>query len=311
MRLRKPIMLLAITLVMAFAFTGCTKPELEPVAGPSEYPLTITDSYDRQVTISSEPTRIISLAPSNTEIIYALGLGDSVVGVTDVCNYPEAALEVAQVGGFFGPNVERIIELDPHIIIADSLTGKETVEQLAQLGFPVIAIRSDNIAHLMENIELLGEVLNAQEQAAVVIAEMEGKLTEIASKVAGITEQDRPLVYYEVWFDGSAPMTIGPNTFINDAIVRAGGRNVAADATTDWPVLSMEVLVDRNPEVMLYTGHGTQDEIKSRSNWQSLQFVEDERIFVVPDDVINRPSPRIVEVVQIIAEHLHPALFDR
>ena len=132
----------------------------------ADYPLTISDSYDRQVTIQKLPERIVSLAPSNTEILFALGLGDKVIGVTEVCDYPEEAKAIERVGGFQGPNMEKIIAAKPDLILADSLTGPEAVEQLQSAGLAVIAVRSDGLEQLFANIELIGQVTGASAQAA-------------------------------------------------------------------------------------------------------------------------------------------------
>lgn len=297
--------LLLLTFVLLTA-VGCKGPTTPTVNGNS-YPLVLTDSFDREVTIPKQPETIVSLAPSSTEILFALGLGDKVIGVTEVCDYPKEALAIEKMGGFQGVNVERIVAAKPDLIVADSLTTKEVVEQLTSLGFPVLAIRAATIEEMLGHIELIGKAANVAAAADELIAGLRGRLAAVQDRVKDVAE--RPLVFYEVWHD--ALMSTGPNTFIHDAIVAAGGTNATADATTDWPEVDLEVLISKNPEVVLL-GHEGQEsaDVKARANWQTIAAVINDKIYAINPDLFSRPGPRLIDAVEEIAKLLHPNLFE-
>lgn len=294
--------------VLLLSLVGCKAPPNDQTNGDS-YPLVLTDSFDREVIIPEQPESIVSLAPSSTEILFALGLGDKVIGVTDVCDYPEEALAIEKMGGFQGVDVEKIVAADPDLIIADSLTTKEVVEQLTSLGFPVLAIRAATVEEMLGHIELIGKATNVNAKAEEVIAGLRARVDAVRQQVDNIPEADRPLVFYEVWHD--ALMSVGPNTFIHDVIEIAGGRSATADATTDWPVVDLEVLLAKNPEVVIL-GHAgqTPEEAKARANWQTIDAVKNDRVQAINPDLFGRPGPRLIDALEEVAKILHPNLFD-
>lgn len=293
---------------MLLTLSGCQTPTQQQTQGDT-YPMLLTDSFGREVTIPKQPERIVSLAPSSTEILFALGLGDKVIGVTDVCDYPEEALAIEKMGGFQGVNVEKIVAANPDLIIADSLTTKEVVEQLESFGFPVLAIRAVSVEEMLQHIELIGRAANVKAKAEEVIAGLRGRVEAISQRVKDIPDDERPLVFYEVWYD--ALMSVGPNTFIHDVIELAGGKSVTADATTDWPVVDLEVLLAKNPEVVIlgHTGQ-TPEQVKARVNWQTVDAVKNNQVYTINPDLFSRPGPRLVDALEEVAKILHPNLFD-
>ncbi len=304
-RLLTNLLLLSFVLL---TLSGCKAPTT-PQANGETYPLVLTDSFGREVTIPEQPESIVSLAPSSTEILFALDLGDKVIGVTEVCDYPQEALAIEKMGGFQGVDVEKIIAADPDLIIADSLTTKEVVEQLESLGFPVLAIRAASVEEMLEHIELIGKAANVNEKADEVIAGLRARIDAVSQKVQDINEEDRPLVFYEVWHD--ALMSVGPNTFIHDVIEIAGGRSATADATTDWPVVDLENLLASNPDVLILGHVGqTPEEAKARPNWQSVNAVKNDRVYTINPDLFSRPGPRLVDALEEVAKLLHPDLFN-
>lgn len=304
-RLLTNLLLLSFVLL---TLSGCKAPTT-PQANGETYPLVLTDSFGREVTIPEQPESIVSLAPSSTEILFALDLGDKVIGVTEVCDYPQEALAIEKMGGFQGVDVEKIIAADPDLIIADSLTTKEVVEQLESLGFPVLAIRAASVEEMLEHIELIGKAANVNEKADEVIAGLRARIDAVSQKVQDINEEDRPLVFYEVWHD--ALMSVGPNTFIHDVIEIAGGRSATADATTDWPVVDLENLLASNPDVLILGHVGqTPEEAKARPNWQSVNAVKNDRVYTINPDLFSRPGPRLVDALEELAKLLHPDLFN-
>lgn len=299
-----------IALVASFVLAGCSSVANLPIIG--KYPMTLRDSYDREVRITRLPKRIISLAPSNTEIVFALGLGDRVVGVTEVDNYPAEVASIEKVGGFQGPNMEKILAAKPDLVLADSLTGEEVVNQLTNAGIAVLAIRSDSVADVLAHIELVGQALDAGKVAQQLVAEMQARLDAVGAKIKDLPESEKPLLYYEIWNDPL--LSAGPNTFVNELIAQAGGRNVMADALSPWPEVSLESLIEKNPDVIV-CAHFAQsvDDVKARANWQTVSAIKNGRVFVldaVQQDIFNRPGPRIIEAVEALAKMLHPELFE-
>lgn len=309
MKRNRLLALAMVALVTMTILAGCTgsKPDAQ-VTG--DYPLTISDSYERPVIIQKQPERIVSLAPSNTEILFALGLGDKVIGVTENCNYPEEAKAIEKVGGFQGPNMEKIVAAKPDLILADSLSGKETVEQLAAAGLAVVAVRSDDLQHLFDNIELIGLATGTTARAAELVGDLKARLQAVAEQVQTIPEEQRLRVFYEVWHDQL--MSCGPNTFLADIIRSAGGVSVMDDATTDWPLVSLETLIVKNPQVIIlgHDGQSPADVIK-RSAWKTMDGVKSKRVYALNPDIWNRPSPRVLDAVEELAEILYPSLFGK
>mgnify|MGYP000893316637 CR=1 FL=1 len=304
---RKLLTSMVLLSFLMLALAGCKGPTT-PVANGDSYPLVLTDSFGREVNIPKQPETIVSLSPSSTEILFALGLGDKVIGVTDACDYPEEALAIEKMGGYQGVNVEGIVAAKPDLIIADSLTTKEVVEQLASLGLPVLAIRATTLEEMLGHIELIGKAANVTAAAEELTAALRGRLAAVSDRIKDIPDSERPLVFYEVWHD--ALMSAGPNTFISDAIVKAGGRNMAADASTDWPMIDLELLLTKNPEVVLI-GHDAQGpaDVKARSNWQTVAAVINDQVYSVNPDLFSRPGPRLVDAVEEMAKLLYPDLF--
>lgn len=301
-------MILAVTMSITLLLSGCSTIANLPLVG--KYPLKLRDSYDREVTIPRLPQRIISLAPSNTEILYALGLGDKLIGVTDVCNYPPEAENIEKISSYQGPNMEKIIAANPDLILADSLTGKEVVEQLQAAGLAVLAIRSDNIAQVLTNIGLIGQATNATKEAAQLVAQMRTRLQAVSAKLLTRPQAEKASVFYEVW--NVELMSAGPNTFIAGIIDAAGGISVTDDATTDWPLVNMESLIAKNPQVIIL-GHGaeTPEQVMTRATWQTVDAVKSGRVYAVNQDIFNRPGPRVVEAVEELAKLLYPDLFNK
>lgn len=300
-------MILALTMGVTLLFSGCSTIANLPLVG--KYPLKLRDSYDREVTIPRLPQRIVSLAPSNTEILFALGLGDKLVLVTDACNYPTEAERIEKTS-YQGPDMEKIIAANPDLIVADSQTGENVVEQLQAAGLAVLTIRSDNIAQVLTNIGLIGQATSTTKQADQLVAQMKTRLQAVSSKLVTLPPSGKMTVFYEVWNDEL--MSAGPNTFIAGIIDAAGGISVTDDATTDWPLVNMESLIAKNPQVIIL-GHGaeTPQTLKARVTWQTIDAVKTDRIFSVNPDIFNRPGPRVVEAVEDLAKLLYPDLFNK
>lgn len=289
----------ALLLVAVLALSGCV-PRTAPPAGVS-----ITDDAGRAVTVGAEPQRLLGFAPSITETLFALGLGDRVVGADDFSDYPAAARDLPKVGGVVNPNYEKIVELRPDLVLTIGGT-EEFVAELERLGIPVVVVQPKTFEDVLDRIGFIGRVTGAAEAADKLTAELRGRVQRVRDALAGLGPDQRPKVFYEVWYD---PLfTVGPGGFIHDLIQLAGGRNIAADATEDWPLFSPEVVVERNPDVIVTTFQETVEQIRAgqRAGWDAIAAVQAGRIFVIDQDIFVRPGPRLVEGLETLARYLHP-----
>ncbi|MFO7820285.1 MAG: cobalamin-binding protein [Halanaerobacter sp.] len=279
----------------------------------SDYPLEVTDDLDKQITIQQQPTRIISLAPSHTETLFALGLDENLVGVTKQANYPAEAAEIEKVGSIKDPNLEKMIEMKPDLVLAAGVTPKEIVNKLRSLDIKVIGLNPQSIEGIIADISLIAKVTGANKKGTEVTTTMENKLHKIKKVVKeNIERGKRPKVFYEIWND---PLyTAGPETFINDLIDLAGGINIAQDTKGKWPQYNLETLLAENPEVYITSNHNqdnktTKSSIKKRDKFQEIKAIKQNRILVLNSDLVNRASPRIILGLEKIAEAIHPDLF--
>ncbi len=275
---------------------------------PTTYPLTITDDAKNSVTFDKAPARIVSLAPSNTELAYALGLGDKVVGVDDNSNYPAEVSKVDKVGGFSGTNLEKIVALSPDVVLAAGITSKDTLTSLQSRKLKVVIINPSNLAGIETNLRLLGQIENVPDKAEAAVKTFQGKLDEISAKVK--TASAKPRVYYEL---DPTLYTVGPGAFIDEIITRAGGQNIVTDASNPYPQLNQEAVISKNPQVILVGddtgGTDTPEIISARPGWNVISAVKNKQVFAVSADLVNRPGPRAALGVEAVARLLYPDLF--
>lgn len=269
-----------------------------------KYPIVITDFAGRNVTIEKEPQKIVSLAPSITETLYFLGALEKVVGITKFDDFPENVKEGREiVGGFSDPNIEIIASLKPDLIIATSM-HMQYLDQLEKIA-PVIVVDPKNMDEIYQSIELLGKVINREEQAKKVIDDMKEKVNEIQKLVA---DTPKVKVFYVVW--NNPLMTAGAGTFINDLIELAGGENIFSDAQS-WATVSIEEVLARNPEVIVLTPHcgmsvnDVHDSQLAKTNAAKMGKI----VVIQNENILVRPSPRIVEGLEELAKTLHPEAF--
>ena len=274
--------------------------------------VTITDDLGVTVTIENPPERIVSLSPANSEILFALGLDEKIVGVTEYCTYPEAALSKEKIGGFSTVNIEKVSVLNPDLIVAADGNSEETVSHLRELGFTVITINADTIDTTLDDILLLGKATGADDKAEALVSSMKEDLAEIAEKTSA---EEKPTILHCMWTD---PLWVsGSGTFQDEMITAAGGVNAAADEG-GWVALTMEKFLTMNPDIIVVDsgngmGVGADDALRDfflkDPRMQSLSAVQNERVYVVNADIIDRGGPRIVEGVEALAEIAHPDIF--
>ncbi len=264
--------------------------------------------------IRSGALRVVSLAPSVTEIVFALDLGNCLVGATEHCNWPPQARRIERVGGLGKPNVERLLALRPDLIIAADTDRKETVEALRRTGLRVLAVRIRNFEELFAAITDIGCQTARASQAERLVGGMRLKLDAVARRYGHIPPQHRPRVFLELWHQPLA--TAGGTSFLNDLIARAGGINVAGGLTQPHPRVNPENVIQWNPDVIVvaYMGRSGQAALPmaDRIGWAEVKAVRSGRIIDdIPTDLLLRPGPRLIEGVEVLAQRLHPSSPER
>ena len=270
----------------------------------------VTDETGRAVAVPQPVRRIVSLAPNLTETLFALGLGERVVGVTDYCDYPPEATAKEHIGGPVSPNLEKIAQLRPDLVLATRAGGNRlsTVHSLETLGFAVFATDPHSVDEVILSTERLGELAGANEQGRQVAAGLRRRLGEVAQRLSG-SELTRVLLV--VWLEPL--ITVGRNTFIADALRRAGAENVIQTAQ-DWPNTSLEAVARMQPEYLIFASdHSDQTnrkiaELGGLPGWRSLEAMRNQRVIVL-DEAIAEPAPRLVYAIEQLARALHPERF--
>lgn len=272
------------------------------------YPMTVYDDFGRKVTVKEEPERIVSIAPSNTEILFALRLGDKVVGVTTYCDYPAEATTKEKVGGFTTVNIEKVVSLQPDLVFA-AYGQREIVQRLEEANQKVIAFNARELDDVFQSIRLVGLVTNASPEAENLVPSLQERLEKVTSKALALSNNERIRVYYEMWY--SPYITCGPGSFVNDLIYKAGGSNIAASTTTDYPTLTEEFIITANPQVIITTkmNIATPDDIKNRTGWDVIDAVKNDRVYFFDGNLFERAGPRLLDGLELLAELLHPELF--
>jgi iron complex transport system substrate-binding protein len=269
----------------------------------------VTDETGRKVTVPAEVRRIVSIAPSITETLYALGAEERLVGDTDYCDDPPEAKTKPHVGAPLNPSLEAILALKPDLVIATrAINRRETVLALERLGVPVYATDPRSVEGTVDSIEALGELIGAGREGKTLATQLRARLDELRRRLAG-----RPpkRVLFVVWEDPL--ISVGPHTFLADALRRAGAES-AVETTQDWPKLSLEEAVRLQPEALVFAsagaGAGTDDYdgLRERPGWRALEAVKRGRIVVV-SDALDRPAPRMVDAIEQLARQLHPEAF--
>jgi len=240
--------------------------------------------------------RIVSLAPNITEIIFALGMGDKLVGVTDFCDYPEEAKKKEKIGGFINPNVEKIISLKPDLVIATK-DGNDpsAIERIKNFKIPVFVIYPMDFEGVMRTIFNISEVLGVKEKGVILIDEMKRRVEEIKTKVPD-KKRKRVLLLYET----SPMIASGPGTLADNIIKTAGGENVLSDSPLKYPKINLETAISRKPEVIIITEMKTGSE-----NLKGIKDAFGEKVFIIRGDIINRAGPRLIYGLEEIFKILH------
>jgi iron complex transport system substrate-binding protein len=270
---------------------------------------TAEDQLGREIRVPDDPKRIIALAPSITEIIFALGQQDRLKGTTQFSNYPAEAAKLPKVGSYVRLDLERIVALNPDLCIAiKDGNPKGIIDRLQSLNIPVFAVNPRNLESMMQTIQKIGSILNASQKANTLVKNMRSRIQQVDALVSRIDR--RPRVFIQI---GISPIiSAGRNTFIHELVVRAGGINVAA-GNRAYPHFSREQVLALAPDVLIITSMARSGAFeKAKADWNRLSHmpaVREKRIYTVNSDVFDRPSPRLLDALEILTRLLHPKLF--
>lgn len=278
----------------------------------ASFPVTIKDASNEDVVIEEKPEKIISLIPSNTEIVYALGEGDAVVGVSDTDNYPEEVVNKEQVSSYTGINMEKVLALEPDIVLAhqSNLTMWETgIQQLRDNGITVLVVNdAQNFDAVYTSIEMIGKAIGRTTESEALINDMKTKLDELKTKAEAVT--DKKKVFIEI---SGAPeiYASGKDSFINEMLEVIQAENAVQE--NGYPQMSEEAVIELNPDIILVTyGAYVEDapaQVMDRDGWQDVTAIKEKQVYEVNEDLVSRTGPRIVEGVEELAKSIYPEVF--
>jgi len=261
----------------------------------------MSDNYRAVTDLTVHPERILSLSPSSTEILFAVGAGSKVVGVTDYCNYPPEldarieADEIARVGGYWDPSVETIVALKPDLV-------------LVWLGLNVLTLGPHSMNDVLDNILLVGRATGNAAEANNLVENLRQRIDTIVTKSK--VGSRIPKVYFEVWNDPY--MSVSSGTWIGNLINLAGGTNIFGEAVSEWPIIRPEKIIQRNPDIIVFPVipdvprfWGSFEAVKKRSGWKNVNAVRNGSLYEVPRDYVSRPGPRLVEALEMLEKMIH------
>jgi iron complex transport system substrate-binding protein len=271
-----------------------------------------TDDLGRTIQIKGIPMRIISLCPSNTEMVYALGLEDRLIGVTTYCNYPEAVKDKPKVSEYSNVDIEKIVSMQPDLILADGVQHKsQVIPAIEKLNIAVLGIAAESLDKILSDITLLGKVSGESKAAEKLVSSLQTRIQSINEKIQKANISDKPRVFFLTWHD---PLwTAGSGTLIHDLMTSAGGVNIASDLNGHSQI-DLETVIQRNPQIIfVMTSMGDQNTslnyIKSESRFQATDALKNNRVYSVDSDIFARTTPRTVDGLEQMAKLTHPELF--
>ena len=312
------VAIIALIAVAAFIYVSYQGPTTEQLEALHK----LVDDTGYVTSMDAFPNKIISLAPSTTEIVFALGLDEKVVAVSNYCNYPYnfsawiEAGDITSIGDFNDPNLEVIASLEPDLIIATGGVQGPTIDTLRNLDYKVLVLNPASINGVLQNIELVGNATGKTAEAETLIANINSRIDTVVNKVAGAAST--PTVYYEVWYDSTSLWTAGSQALQNELIEKAGGVNIFDDQNLEYFQSSAEAVIVRSPDVILLPeegmGFGDQfwgslETVKARPGWDSISAVQNDRLVTVDSNTIARAGPRVADIIEDLAEAFHPEFF--
>ena len=269
----------------------------------------LIDEVGRHVDVPQDPHRIICLAPSITETVFALGKGAQVVAVTDYTEYPPEARLKTSVGGLIDPSIEKIVSLRPDLVLATrEMNRRETVEELDRFRIPVFVINPQGLEGILASVWDIGKALNCSREGEALVKQLDEKRRRVAVQLAGLA---RPKVFVLIWHD--PVITAGSGAFITEVISAVGGESATADIAQTWPQISLEEVLRRSPDLLLLVKGSHQgvrlDELKQRAGWNRLKAVRENRV-IYADERLEHSSPLVFDAIEDLARKLHPSPFE-
>lgn len=313
--MKRSNLILIVCLAAALIVAGCQGTQT-PAATPEPTtpPMMLIDGLGRTVTLEGPAQKIVSLAASNTEILFAIGAGPQVVGRDEFSDYPAEVKDIPSVGGSFGEySTETILSLEPDLVLAAEINPPELVQSLEDLGLTVYYLKNPlTLEGMYANLQILGALSGHIMEATQLMGSLQARVAAVDQKVAGASDQ--PLVFYELdSTDPAAPYTAGPGTFVDLLIQRAGGRNVGGSLSSTWVQISVEELISQNPDIILLgdSAYGvTVESVGERAGWDVIAAVQNGQVFPFDDNLVSRPGPRLVDGLEELAKLIHPELFE-
>jgi iron complex transport system substrate-binding protein len=305
--------------LLSLAVLGCS-PEKPGTKSTDPYSLSvgeprevkIMDRLGRMVTLSRPPVRIVSLSPSATEMIFAVGAGDRLVGTTHYCNYPTEALSIPRVssGTIEGVNRESILDLKPDVIFFKADHHQSLIETFDKFGIPMVGVGAESLQEMFQEALDLGSLLGTETVAEQLVTQMRSELETQTNRVSTISDEARKRVFYEVWDDPL--MTAGPQSFIGELISIAKGKNIFDDAKQGYPQISSELVIDRDPQVIISPSSegnaGNLDKILNRKGWDGISAIKNKHVRTIDGDQISRCGPRLLRVLPSLIDAIYPEL---
>lgn len=290
--------------------TAVSPTSITPAASLSPTQHTYVDDLGRSVTFTHIPQRIISLSPSDTEIVYDLGLGDNLVADTTYDNYPAAAVNKPKIGGYSDPDIEKIVSFQPDLVLASDIQKSDVVPALEKLGIKVLVISPTTIDGIYKDIELVGQVTGKATEAETIVTGLQKRVAAVNAKTSQLAAAGRPRVLYVTWYN---PIwTAGGSTIINDLINMAGGTNIAADLN-GYATITLEQVIQRNPQIILVMSsmgdESALNYVKTDATLQTTDALKNKQVYSIDSDIYGRTTPRIVDGLEQMAKIIHPELF--
>jgi ABC-type Fe3+-hydroxamate transport system substrate-binding protein len=276
---------------------------LTAIAPPCFAERTMQDELGRTVEVPDHPHRVVCLIPNVVDIVYALGAAADVVAISDFTKYPKEALQKQSIGLPLNPSVETIVSLHPDLVLGSGeLNTLELAGHLQRLGIPVFMVDPHGIEGIYTSIFSLGKALNRETEANTLVAHLKERVDSVKARVVG---KPKLRVFMAIWYD--PVMSIGKRAFISELIEAAGGQSVTDDITQEWPEVSLETIVSRQPDALLFMrgSNITLEELKARPGWEHLKAVQQGRILYT-DDRIQFPSPIAFDALEDLAKQFHP-----
>ncbi|MFV9629644.1 MAG: ABC transporter substrate-binding protein [Methanosarcinales archaeon] len=293
---KTPVILIIFTLIL--------------ISSAQAYPITVSDNFGSEVIIKESPQRIVSLSPCNTEILFAVGAGDQVVGGTTYDTYPPEAVNLSKIGGFSTVDIEAVVNLTPDLVLAEYGNGEETVNALMNLNLTVVSLNPKTLDDILDNILLVGKITGNDESSLLLTTDMKQKIENIGAQTKDIPDSNKPTVLYIVWHD---PMyAAGTGSYPNDLLTIAGGMNIVDEE--GWPIIDLEQIIDRNPEIIICSGMGSgsytiMEAITENEVLSTVDAIKNNKVYPISDpDVMELAGPRIVEGLTELYGYIEPEI---